>query len=167
MNTVTREIVVRAAAPLSCVDITDRVEAVVREATIMNGCVVAFSSHTTCSLVINEWEDGILEDLQHALADLFPRDRYYAHDDLARRTQNLVDDERRNGHAHIAQILMGGSSHAILIDDGRLLLGRWQRLFLVELDEPKDRHVLLHAFGSSSTQSLVTNNQKARPAYAP
>ena len=167
MRSVTREIVVRAPERLTWVDLTDSIEAVVREAAIADGCVVAFCAHTTCSLVINESEDGVLEDLQHALEDLFPTGRYYAHDDMTRRTQNLVEEERRNGHAHIAQIVMGGSSHTIPVGDGSPLLGRWQRLLLVELDEPKDRVVLLHAFGSSSTQSLVTNNQNARPAYAP
>lgn len=167
MQTVTREIVVRAPGRLTWVDLTDSIETVVGEAAITDGCVVAFCAHTTCSLVINEWEDGILEDLQHALEDLFPTVHYYAHDDRARRTQNLVEEERRNGHAHIAQIVMGGSSHVIPVGNGSPLLGRWQRLFLVELDEPKERRVLIHAFGSSFTQSLVTNNQNARPAYAP
>ncbi len=163
----TREIIVRASSRLTFVDLTEALEEQIRVAEIKDGCVVAFCAHTTCSLLINEWESGALEDLKHALERLFPDHHYYAHDDPTRRTQNVVDEERQNGHSHVAQMVMGGSSHAIPISDGVPMLGRWQRLFLVELDEPKDRRVLFHAFGSSSTQSLVTNSQNARPAYAP
>lgn len=164
MQTFSREIVVRASSRLGFVDLTAPLVELIRETHMGDGCVVAFCAHTTCSLVINEWENGVLEDVKRALERLFPADHYYAHDDLTRRTQNLVDEERRNGPAHVAQMVMGGSSHAIPISGGEPMLGRWQRLFLVELDEPKDRRVLFHAFGSPSTQSLVTNNQKARPA---
>lgn len=166
METLTREIVVRASRRLGCIDLTAALMGAVRDSEVTNGCVVAFCAHTTCSLIINEWEDGALEDLEVVLERLFPRRDYYAHDDLSRRTQNLVEGERSNGHAHMAQMMMGGSSHAIPVGGGAPLLGRWQRLFLVELDEPKDRSVLFHVFGSS-TQSLVTNNQNASPAYSP
>jgi hypothetical protein len=63
-------------------------------------------------------------------------------------------------------MVLGQTSQMIPISGGELLLGRWQRLFLLELDEPKERTVVLHAFGQSS-QSLVTNNQNASPAYLP
>jgi hypothetical protein len=63
-------------------------------------------------------------------------------------------------------MIVGGTSHVIPVADGRPLLGSWQRLFLLELDEPKARSIVFQVFGSS-TQSLVTNNQNARPAYSP
>jgi secondary thiamine-phosphate synthase enzyme len=116
--------------------------------------------------VINEWEDGALEDLRGRLDSLFPPGDYYAHDDLERRTQNLTEDERRNGAAHVAQMIVGGTSHVIPVAEGRPMLGEWQRLFLLELDEPKPRTIVLQFLGSS-TQSLVTNNQNASPAYSP
>jgi thiamine phosphate synthase YjbQ (UPF0047 family) len=80
--------------------------------------------------------------------DLIPQGIYYAHDDLERRTQNLQEGhERANGRSHVTQMLLGGSSHAIPVAAGEPLLGRWQRLLLLELDEPKERTVLFHVFG--------------------
>ena len=157
--------VVVAPARYSAVDLTDEIVSLVDAAPVSNGFALAFCMHTTCSLVINEWEDGALEDFAVALARLFPPADYYAHDDLSRRTQNLLPDERKNGAAHVGQMVIGGTSQVLPIVDGHLVLGRWQRLFLWELDRPKPRTVLFQVWGSSSsTQSLVTNNQNARPA---
>ncbi len=113
-----------------------------------DGCAVAFCAHTTCALLINEWEEGALSDLLHRLDSVVPADAYYAHDDFARRTQNLQEAHvRQNGQAHVTQMIVGGSSHAIPVADGEPLLGRWQRLILLELDEPKDRSIVFHVFG--------------------
>ena len=111
-----------------------------------DGFVIVFCRHTTCALVINELEEGAQADLAARLDELFPPSIYYAHDDLSVRTQNLQPDERANGHAHVAQMLMGGTSHTIPIAGGATLLGRWQRLLLVELDEPKPREVVLQVY---------------------
>ncbi|MGH2704135.1 MAG: secondary thiamine-phosphate synthase enzyme YjbQ [Actinomycetota bacterium] len=129
------------------VDLTDDLCRLVEHSGIAEGCAVVFCAHTTCTLLVNEWEDGALEDFRYRLSHLVPEGSYYAHDDLGRRTQNLVDGERRNGHAHVAQMLIGGSSHAIPVSEGLPLLGRWQRLILLELDEPRERTVLVHIFG--------------------
>ena len=141
------DIMVRAPERLGFVDLTEHVVRRVLAAGLIDGLCVAFTRHTTCALAINEWEDGALADFRRRLEELCPPDEYYAHDDLQRRTQNLVPGERRNGHAHVAQMLMGGSSLSIPVRDGDLLLGRWQRLLLVELDHPKDRHVALQLLG--------------------
>lgn len=156
-----------APARLSCVDLTSAARDFVDDAGVAEGALMVFCAHTTCSILVNEWESGVLEDLRGRVQDLFPVDAYYAHDDLERRTENLVPGERRNGHAHVAQMIVGQSSQLVPISDGALALGRWQRIFLLELDEPKERTVVLHAFGQSSTQSLVTNSQNASPAYRP
>ena len=133
---------------LDAVDLTEELRVAAREAGVTEGCVVAFCAHTTCTLILNELEDGALEDLRRRLDDLVPAAAYYAHDDVERRHQNLEDGhERPNGRAHVAQILLGGSSHAIPVTGGEPVLGRWQRLLLVELDEPRERRVLFHAFG--------------------
>jgi secondary thiamine-phosphate synthase enzyme len=129
------------------VDVNDDLVRAVKDSGISRGCVVAFCAHTTCGLIVNEWEDGALEDLRKRLEELVPSDVYYAHDDLGRRTQNLIAGERSNGRAHVAQMILGGTSHAIPIDGGEPVLGRWQHLYLLELDEPKPRTVLFHVFG--------------------
>jgi secondary thiamine-phosphate synthase enzyme len=161
-----KTVTVLAPDRLGCIDLTPDLASLIAAWGFREGAVVAFCAHTTCALVINEWEDGALEDLRERVESLFPPDVYYAHDDLERRTQNITEDERRNGAAHVAQMIVGGTSHVIPVVDGRPMLGTWQRLFLLELDEPKPRNVVFQPL-VSSTQSLVTNNQNASPAYSP
>ena len=130
------------------VDLTDDLRRAIKDSGVTTGCAVVFCSHTTAALVINEWENGVHSDLQARLEALVPHDVYYAHDDLERRTQNLEDDhERPNGRAHVTQMLMGGTSHAIPLSNGEPMLGRWQRLIMVELDDPREREILFHVFG--------------------
>jgi len=148
MRAVTSELVVRAESRFGFVDLTQDLRRSVKDAGISDGCVVAFCAHTTCCLLINEWEEGALADLRRRIEVLVPADDVYAHDDLQRRRQNLEDGhERPNGRSHVAQMLLGGSSQAIPLSQGKPAFGRWQRLLLLELDEPKERHVLLHVFG--------------------
>jgi secondary thiamine-phosphate synthase enzyme len=144
----TNTIHVRPQTRLDVLDLTDDLRRAVKDAGVTDGCAVAFCAHTTAALLINEWEDGALQDLRGRLERLVPDGIYYAHDDLERRTQNLQEaHERENGRAHVTQMIVGGSSHAIPVAAGEPLFGRWQRLLLLELDEPKDRDVVFHVFG--------------------
>lgn len=134
-------VVVRARCRRSFVDLTDALRSEVRATGPGDGVAVAFCAHTTCSLIINEWEDGAHEDFRRLLDSLVPPADYYCHDDLSYRTQNLQEDEPPNGDAHVVQMLGGSTSQLIPILGGDLVLGRWQRLMLLELDEPRDRTV--------------------------
>lgn len=130
-------------------DLTEELIRAVKDSGVTDGCAVAYCTHTTATLVVNEWEDGALADVRSRLDELVPVHAYYAHDDFGRRTQNLEEGhERQNGRAHVAQMLIGGSSHAFPVAGGKPMLGRWQRLILVELDEVRDREILFHVFGS-------------------
>jgi secondary thiamine-phosphate synthase enzyme len=130
------------------VDLTDELRRAIKDSGVTTGCAVAFCSHTTATLLINEWEDGALADLRARLEAIVPAGVYYAHDDLERRTQNLQEGhERENGQAHVTHMVLGGSSHAIPVVAGEPAFGQWQRLLLLELDEPKARSVLFHVFG--------------------
>jgi secondary thiamine-phosphate synthase enzyme len=137
---------VTARARMDCVDLTDDLTHAIEASGVVGGLAVAFCSHTTCALMINEWEDGVLSDLRGRLEALIPNG-YYAHDDLAIRTQNLTHEERANGRAHVAQMILGATSHAIPLERGRPCMGRWQRLFLLELDEPTPRTIRFHVYG--------------------
>jgi secondary thiamine-phosphate synthase enzyme len=132
----------------SFVDLTDDLRRAIKDAGVTDGCAVAFCAHTTCALLINEWEEGALQDLRRRVEALVPTDVYYAHDDLERRTQNLQEGhERANGQAHVTQMLLGATSHAIPVTAGEPAFGQWQRLLLLELDEPKSRQIVFHVFG--------------------
>lgn len=144
--TITTE--VAAPGRYAYLDLTEELERAIKDAGVTDGVAVAFCAHTTCALLINEWEDGALEDFRSLMLNLVPDDVYYAHDDLERRTQNLDEShERRNGHSHVKAMLLSASSHAIPVAAGEPMLGRWQRLILFEMDEPKERQVVFHVFG--------------------
>jgi secondary thiamine-phosphate synthase enzyme len=133
---------------LEAVDLTDELRRAVKDSGITEGFVLAHCPHTTATLLLNEWEEGALDDLRRRVEDLVPGGVYYAHDDLERRTQNLQEGhERANGRSHVAQMLLGGASHAIPVEAGEPVLGRWQRLVFLELDEPRERRVTFRVYG--------------------
>ena len=59
----------------------------------------------------------------------------------------MNEDERVNGHAHVKAMLLSATSHAIPVSAGEPVFGRWQRLILFEMDEPKPRQITFHVFG--------------------
>jgi secondary thiamine-phosphate synthase enzyme len=130
-------------------DITDDVRDLVVRSQIRNGMALVYSPHTTCSVLINERESGFIDDFNTLMDGLVPAAAAYRHDDLDARTENLDDDphEIPNGHAHCRNALIGSSSQTIPIVDGELLLGRWQRVFFLELDRARDRKVLIQVMG--------------------
>jgi secondary thiamine-phosphate synthase enzyme len=132
------------------IDVTNDVRGAVERAEISNGMVLVYSPHTTCAIVINELEDGFIEDFCDFLAELAPADgRYYRHDDLAIRTQGLEEDtaDFPNGHSHLRTGLLSSSSQTIPIVDGSLMLGTWQRVFFCELDRSRPRKVFIQVIG--------------------
>ena len=149
IESITTTIEVSAPERYAFLDLTEDLERAIKDSGVTEGCAVAFCAHTTVALLINELEDGAMEDLRGRLDAVVPGDCYYAHDDLDIRTQNLVEDEpeRPNGRSHVTAMIVGGTSHAIPVADGEPMFGRWQRLLLLELDEPKDRDVIFHVFG--------------------
>ena len=137
-----------AQARYAYLDLTEDLQRAIKDSGVTDGAAIAFCAHTTCALLINEWEDGALEDFRDRLLRLVPEDGYYAHDDHDRRTQNLAEShERENGHSHVKAMLLSATSHAIPVVAGEPAFGRWQRLLLFEMDEPKERRVVFHVFG--------------------
>ena len=148
MRSRTTSVEVTLPARYAYLDLTEELQRAIKDAGVTEGAAIIYCPHTTCALLINEWEDGALEDFRERLRALVPDDAYYAHDDLERRTQNLDEvEERRNGHAHVKAMLLSASSQAIPVSGGEPMLGRWQRLILLELDDPKERRVVFHVFG--------------------
>jgi secondary thiamine-phosphate synthase enzyme len=117
---------------------------------ISNGTALVYSPHTTCAVIINERESGFFEDFRDALEALvLSEGPYYRHDDLTIRTEGLEDDPHviPNGHSHVRAALLSSASQTIPIIDGRLLLGRYQRVFFCELDRARPRKILLQVVG--------------------
>jgi secondary thiamine-phosphate synthase enzyme len=135
--------------PLQLLDITEHVAALVGAHSAWDGVVTVCSQHTTAGVRLQENEPLLMEDLRQFLERLAPAEATYAHNDFEHRTEHMHPDERPNGHSHCLHLLLGGSA-AVPVTQGRLQLGTWQRVFLVELDGPRpDREVLVQMVGVS------------------
>jgi secondary thiamine-phosphate synthase enzyme len=132
--------------PLEFVDVTDQLEGLVAEVGIRAGILNVQTLHTTTAVVVNEHEPLLLADFQAQLEAAAPRDGRYRHDDMIARTVNMTDAERPNGHAHCRALLLP-SSACLNVVQGRLRLGQWQRVFLVELDGPRERDLSVLVVG--------------------
>jgi len=130
------------------VDITDRLRTEVRQAGMGMGRLHLQSLHTTLGLAVNENEPLLLRDFEGLLNRLAPANAGYEHDDFARRFDIAVD-EPINGHAHCRQLLLTGFA-TLLVEDGELVLGRWQSVFAVELDGPRHRELAIQLDGDFS-----------------
>jgi secondary thiamine-phosphate synthase enzyme len=144
----TRSYLIRVTTqkPTEFVDITSHLKACVDEADLSNGMVTVFSRHTTACVKINENEPLLLQDMADFLERMSPRYADYRHNDFTVRTVNMTEDECPNGHAHCQSLLLSGSETIPLIE-GQLLLGRWQSVFLIELDHPRSREVVVQVMG--------------------
>ncbi len=129
-------------------DISDFVREVVERSGVRHGQVTVHTPHTTTSIVLNESETGFLNDYRKTIEGLVPVEGYYEHDDHELRTENLQEDEYINGHSHIRQMLVGSASVSIPVVDGQVLLGTWQSVLYAELDQARDRKVIVHAQGA-------------------
>jgi secondary thiamine-phosphate synthase enzyme len=145
-----RETNLRTAGGLTVTDITAEVTEAVQESGIRDGIACVYSPHTTCCVRVNEWETGFLEDFARMLQGLVPSDRYYAHDDWDRRTENMCpeDMDAGNGHAHCMAMLLGTAGESVPVHDGELALGTWQRVLFLELDRERDRRWVVQVVGT-------------------
>lgn len=109
------------------VDITDDVQGVVGEDV---RAVVVFVAHTTCAVTTADLDPGTDEDLLDAVWEMIPKLNY-------RHPHNPA-----HAPAHLASSIIGPSV-TVPVENGRLVLGTWQRIVLVELDGPRDRRVVV------------------------
>jgi secondary thiamine-phosphate synthase enzyme len=126
---------VRSRAKFEVVDLTRHVADAVASAGVGEGLCTVFVRHATAAIVINENADaGVRADIVAALDKLYP-EGVWEHD--------RVDD---NGAAHLKAAFLG-PSETIPVRDGRLLLGTWQGIALVECDGPREREIVVDVRG--------------------
>jgi len=133
--------------PTEFVDVTDAVVRAVADAGIDTGMVNVQTTHTTTAVLVNEAEPLLLEDFRALLARVAPLGVAYRHDDLPRR-RDIPPGEPRNGHAHCRALLLP-TAVCLNVVDGRPVLGRWQRVFLVGFDGPRERALSIVALGAA------------------
>jgi secondary thiamine-phosphate synthase enzyme len=136
----------RTPGAMDFVDLTDRLAVCVDRSGIAHGLVNVQCLHTSAALLVNENEPLLHEDFRALLERWAPRGAGWQHDRFDVRTVNLAPGERPNGHAH-ARALVLRSAESLNVVAGKLQLGRWQRVFLLECDESRDRTVSVMVLG--------------------
>jgi secondary thiamine-phosphate synthase enzyme len=120
------------------VDLTDGVRSVIARAGMESGVATAFVTGSTAAITTMEHEPGGVADLQALLERLIPAAAEYEHN---------VRNHDTNAHAHLRAALIGPSL-AIPFAAGRLALGTWQQVVLLDFDDrPRDRVVTVHVAG--------------------
>jgi secondary thiamine-phosphate synthase enzyme len=124
------KIKVETAGPREIVDVTASVSRLLREIGVMKGVCHLFVPHTTAGITINENTDpNVRHDMLQALERMVPANGEYRH-------------AEGNAAAHILASLVGSSTMA-LVENGKLVLGAWQAIYLCEFDGPRTRTVLI------------------------
>jgi secondary thiamine-phosphate synthase enzyme len=117
------------------IDITAGVQSVVSQAGVGSGVASVFVPGSTAAVTTMEHERGGIQDLREALDRLVPREGAYEHNRLNNDT---------NSHAHIRAAIVG-PSETLPVRDGRLELGTWQQVVLIDFDDrPRRRAVVVH-----------------------
>jgi len=119
-------------------DITDEVQEALGKTSLKAGVVTVFVTGATAAVTTIEYEDGLVADLGDALQRIAPVEIDYAHN------ERWHDG---NGHSHIRASLLGPSL-VVPFCEGRLMLGTWQQIVFLELDNrPRQRKVVLQIMG--------------------
>ncbi|UCG20957.1 MAG: YjbQ family protein [Deltaproteobacteria bacterium] len=130
---VTETVEINSKIGTDIIDITGLVGQHLTQSGIISGTVILFVPGSTGALTTIEYESGVIRDLAEAIERLVPRDIPYAHD------QRWGDG---NGYSHVRAALLGPSLH-IPVVDGRLSLGTWQQIVLINFDNRARRRRLI------------------------
>ena len=117
------------------VDITRDVEEIVRKSKITDGLCLIHTTHSTTAIIVNEHESGLTNDIVKKIRQDFPKGAGWLHDG--------VDN---NADAHLASSYLG-PTRIFPVQEGRLIRGTWQNIFLLELDGPRNRRVVVEVMG--------------------
>lgn len=129
---------IRTQGRNDCVDITGAVQDAVQRGKVCQGLATVFVTGSTAAVTTIEYEPGLVQDLKEALRRLFPESLRYAHHESG------GDD---NGFSHLRASVIGPSL-SVPIVEGRLQLGTWQQIVLVDFDvHPRTRSYLIQLIG--------------------
>ncbi len=134
-------LVIQTNQRIELVDLTERIMEFVRRLRIREGLVSLWSMHTTCAVLINEFQRALLSDIRRLLEEIVARDAEWMHND-----PDHSDCDRMNADSHLRAMLLGHSL-TLQISGGELVLGQWQRILAAELDGPRARTLRIQAFG--------------------
>ena len=123
-------IIVKTDRRTQLVDVTAQVQRIVEASKIAKGTCHLYVPHTTAAIAINECADpDVPRDVEDALDRLVPKTGPYRHSE-------------GNSDSHVKSVLVG-ASQVVFVEDGKLVLGRWQGIFFCEFDGPRERRLQL------------------------
>jgi len=123
---------VKTSSRIEMVDITSSVQREISKAGVEDGLCLVYVPHTTAGITINEGADpAVCRDILDKLNELVPPGLGYRHTE-------------GNADSHIKASLMG-SSVSVIVENGRLVLGAWQKIFFCEFDGPRSRRAYIKA----------------------
>ncbi len=143
MNIAWHTLSLKSASRIELTDLTERLKELLQETKIRDGFLNLMSLHTTTALFINEWQNALLDDIREFIHALVDDDRSYKHN-----SPEFSDCDRQNATSHLRSLILGGNkSLTVLVREGRLILGRWQRIIFAELDGPQERLLQVQVVG--------------------
>lgn len=138
MKIVTSELQFETTGQTDIIDISENVREEVLQSHVQDGSIVLFISGSTAGLTTIEFEPGVVNDLKRAINRVAPKNIPYEHD---RRWGDA------NGYSHVRAALLGPSL-SIPLREGKVLLGTWQQIVLMDFDSrPRRRRVTVHIMG--------------------
>jgi len=120
------------------VEVTADVEEVMRRSGVINGICIVHTLHSTTAIIVNEHESGLMKDIVKKVQQDFPKGVGWLHD--------RVDD---NADAHLASSYIG-PTRIFPVREGGLVRGSWQNIFLLELDGPRTRKIMVEIIGEQN-----------------
>jgi secondary thiamine-phosphate synthase enzyme len=139
MKSYRKELWFNTPTRIAFINITDQVEACLRESGIKEGLALVNAMHITASVFINDDEPGLHHDFEEWLEHLAP------HEPLSRYRHNLTGED--NGDAHIKRQIMGREV-VVAVTHGRLDFGPWEQIFYGEFDGRRKKRVLVKIIGA-------------------
>ena len=142
MKVVSHKFEVNSEERLDLIDLTQRVRELFNGSMVKEGMLYLHSMHTTTAIMINEWQQALLDDLKAFLRDVVDDKDYFWHND-----PEHSDCVRSNASSHLRSSLL---SHNVMVPiaEGKLVLGQWQSIIFAELDGPQKRSVFAQIIGN-------------------
>ncbi|MFQ5963378.1 MAG: secondary thiamine-phosphate synthase enzyme YjbQ [Candidatus Scalinduaceae bacterium] len=138
MKTITDSVNISTQGNTDIIDITHQVENILNKTGLKQGTLTVFVSGSTAGVTTIEYEPGLLKDLPEAFEKLAPTGVTYHHD------ATWGDG---NGYAHVRAALLG-SSLTVPFNNGRLFLGTWQQVVVIDFDNrPRNRSIVIQMTG--------------------
>ncbi len=122
-------------------NLTERMNELVRKSGVREGTIHVQSLHTTTAVFLNEWQDALLHDMQTCLEKLVDRNERWRHND-----PQYSDCERSNADSHLRGMLLG-QTLCLQVRNSKVLLGTWQNIIFAEFDGPRSRTLAIQISG--------------------